>query len=86
MGSGAAVCLRRLSADSSTNSRVEAVVRLQNRQWSGSLCRAIAARLDGLIVDEAQDCKPLDLQLLAWLREHGLRVTIVSDTDQAIRH
>ncbi|MCA1479850.1 hypothetical protein [Bradyrhizobium sp. NBAIM08] len=37
---------------------------------------AIAARFYELIVDEAQDCNPLDLQLLTWLRGHGLHVTL----------
>jgi len=37
-----------------------------------------------VIVDEAQDCNPLDLQILEWLRGHGLAVTVVADPDQAI--
>jgi DNA helicase-2/ATP-dependent DNA helicase PcrA len=59
-------------------------VRLQDAHWSVSLGRAIAARFHEIIVDEAQDCNPLDLKLLTWLRSHGLRVTVVSDLDQAI--
>ena len=35
-------------------------------------------------MDEAQDCNPLDLEILSWLRDHGLRVTVVCDPDQAI--
>ena len=47
-------------------------LRLQDPQWSASLGRAIAARFHEVIVDEAQDCNPLDLELLTWLRGHGL--------------
>lgn len=69
---------------SAADARVEVVSRLQNPNWSASLGRAIAARFKELIVDEAQDCNPLDLQLLRWLRNHGLAVTVVADLDQAI--
>ena len=69
---------------SAADARVEAVARLGDPAWSASLGRAIAARFHELIVDEAQDCNPLDLELLTWLRGHGLRVTMVSDVDQAI--
>src|SRR5258708_40366131 len=61
-----------------------AVSRLQTSQWAASRGRASAAGFHEVIVDEAQDCNPLDLQLLIWLRGHGLRVTVVSDSDQAI--
>jgi DNA helicase-2/ATP-dependent DNA helicase PcrA len=69
---------------SAADARVEVLTRLQDPQWSAHLGRAIAARFHEIVVDEAQDCNPLDLRLLAWLRGHGLRVTIVSDIDQAI--
>ncbi|ARP98107.1 UvrD-helicase domain-containing protein [Pseudorhodoplanes sinuspersici] len=84
MAQQARAAFRRKGYLSAGDVRVEAVARLQNPQWSGSLGRAIAARLHEVIVDEAQDCNSLDLQLLTWLRQHGLRVTIVSDADQAI--
>jgi DNA helicase-2/ATP-dependent DNA helicase PcrA len=80
----ARAAFRRKGYLSAADARVEALARLQDRNWSASLGRAIAARFYELIVDEAQDCNPLDLQLLTWLREHGLRVTVVSDADQAI--
>jgi hypothetical protein len=37
-----------------------------------------------VIVDEAQDCNPLDCQIIRWLRENGITVTVVADPDQAI--
>jgi len=76
--------LRRRGYVSAADARVEALARLQGLNWSASLGRAVAARFHELIVDEAQDCNPLDLKLLTWLRGHGLRVTVVLDTDQAI--
>jgi len=33
---------------------------------------------------EAQDCNPLDCQIIRWLRDSGVTVTIVADFDQAI--
>jgi DNA helicase II / ATP-dependent DNA helicase PcrA len=69
---------------SAADARVEALARLKNALWSDSLGRAIAARFHEVIVDEAQDCNSLDLELLRWLRGHRLRVTVVSDLDQAI--
>ena len=80
----ARAAFRRRGYVTAADARVEALARLQDARWSVSLGRAIAARFHELIVDEAQDCNPLDLQLLTWLRGHGLRVTVVSDLDQAI--
>ena len=51
---------------------------------SAALGRALAARFLEVIVDEAQDCNPIDLQILRWFREHGLAVTVVADPNQAI--
>lgn len=50
----------------------------------GALGRALAARFHEVMVDEGQDCNPLDLQILSWLREHGVHVVFVCDPDQAI--
>lgn len=49
-----------------------------------SLARALASRFQEVMVDEGQDCNPLDLQILTWLRAHGVNVTFVCDPDQAI--
>ncbi len=35
-------------------------------------------------MDEGQDCNPFDLQILSWLRTHGVHITFVCDPDQAI--
>ncbi len=69
---------------SAADARVHAVNRLGDEAWSTNLGRAIAARFAELIVDEAQDCNPLDLRILEWLRQYGMPVTLVCDPDQAI--
>lgn len=69
---------------SAADARVEACKRLQDNNWSLCLGRALAARFQEVIVDEAQDCNPLDLQILRWLRDSRLPVVIVSDPDQSI--
>ncbi len=76
--------LRRNGYLSAADARVEAWAKLQGSDWSRCLGRALAGRFYEVIVDEAQDCNPLDLQILQWLRSYGLRVVIVSDIDQAI--
>lgn len=69
---------------SAADARAEAISRLRVRAWSDALARSIAARFAELIVDEAQDCNPMDLRLLQWLRDSGLPVSVVADPDQAI--
>lgn len=69
---------------SAADARIEARRHLQDVNWSNALGKAIAARFHEVIVDEAQDCNPLDLDILSWLRSHDLRVTVVCDPDQAI--
>ena len=76
--------LHRAGYLSAADARVEALRRIQNTAWNQSLGRALAARFFEVIVDEAQDCNPLDLEILSWLRGHCLRVTVVCDPDQAI--
>lgn len=69
---------------STADARIEARRHLQDFNWSQALGKAIKARFHEVIVDEAQDCNPLDLDILVWLRSHGIRVTVVCDPDQAI--
>lgn len=76
--------LRRNGYLSAADARGEACAKLQNSDWSRCLGRAVAGRFYEAIVDEAQDCNPLDLQILKWLRSLGLPVVVVSDIDQAI--
>lgn len=45
---------------------------------------ALVARFAELIVDEAQDCNPSDLRVIQSLRERGLPVSVIGDSDQAI--
>jgi DNA helicase II / ATP-dependent DNA helicase PcrA len=69
---------------SASDARVEAQRHIRDTEWSQALGRALAARFHEVIVDEAQDCNPADIEILAWLRNHRLRVTVVCDPDQAI--
>lgn len=57
---------------------------LQDARWSGAVGRMLAARFAEVIVDEAQDCNPLDCRIIEWLLDSGVRVTVVADPDQAI--
>jgi DNA helicase-2/ATP-dependent DNA helicase PcrA len=76
--------LRQRGYLSAADVRVDVVRLLQRAQWSAALARALAARFQEVIVDEAQDCNPLDCQIIRWLRENGVTVTVVADPDQAI--
>jgi DNA helicase II / ATP-dependent DNA helicase PcrA len=76
--------LRQRGYLSAADVRVDVVRRLQSAPWSTALGRALAARFQEVIVDEAQDCNPLDCQIIRWLHENGVTVTVVADPDQAI--
>lgn len=76
--------LRRIGYLSSADARVEISKKLQKEDWAATLGRALSSRFLEMIVDEAQDCNPLDLKILSWLRSCGLPVTVVCDPDQAI--
>ena len=69
---------------SAADVRVEVLRLFERAEWSTALGRALAARFHEVIVDEAQDCNPLDCQIIAWLRDKGVTVTVVADPDQAI--
>jgi DNA helicase-2/ATP-dependent DNA helicase PcrA len=69
---------------STADARVETLKRIRVESWSAHLGRALASRFREVIVDEAQDCNPHDLEILAWLKAHGIPVTVVCDPDQAI--
>lgn len=62
--------------------RADAAIRDIGR--SAALGRALASRFHEVIIDEGQDCNPLDHSMVVWLRCCGIRVTIVSDIDQSI--
>jgi DNA helicase-2/ATP-dependent DNA helicase PcrA len=69
---------------SAADVRAEVVARLAVPAWSAGIARAIDGRFAEIIVDEAQDCNHIDLQLLRWLRDSGVAVSVVADPDQAI--
>lgn len=69
---------------SAADARVQTLRLIRDPVNGGALGLALAARFHEVIVDEGQDCNPLDLQILSWLREHGVHVTFVCDPDQAI--
>ncbi len=76
--------LRRRGFLSAADARVEISKKLRTDQWALGRGHALSARFGEMIVDEAQDCNPLDLQILRWLCSCGLPVTMVCDPDQAI--
>lgn len=76
--------LHRKGILSSADARIVALNNLSIDGWSEKLGTAIASRFSEIIVDEAQDCNPQDLEIIDWLREHGLSVTVACDPDQAI--
>ncbi|MCA7949011.1 ATP-dependent helicase [Burkholderia seminalis] len=69
---------------SANDARVQTLRLILDPLNGGALGRALAARFHEVMVDEGQDCNPLDLQVLSWLREYGVHVTFVCDPNQAI--
>lgn len=69
---------------SAADARAQTLRVIGDPSRGGSLGRALAARFQEVIIDEGQDCNPLDLQILSWLRGHGVHVTFVCDPDQSI--
>ena len=69
---------------SAGDARLQTLRLIRDPVNGGALGRALAARFHEVMVDEGQDCNPLDLQILSWLREHGVHVVFVCDPDQAI--
>jgi DNA helicase II / ATP-dependent DNA helicase PcrA len=65
------------------DARVCALIRLRDTRGA-RLLAALAARFRTLIIDEAQDCSQIDLEILARLRDAGIRTVGVADPDQAI--
>lgn len=67
-----------------TDARSMALARLRDPTRGAVLGRALAARFLELIVDEAQDCNPVDLEIIDWLRLAGVPVKVICDPNQAI--
>jgi DNA helicase II / ATP-dependent DNA helicase PcrA len=61
-----------------------ALARLRDPECGAVLGPAFAARFQELIVDEAQDCNPVDLEIIAWFRSAGVPVKVICDPNQAI--
>lgn len=58
--------------------------RLTDKPFADRLGRALAARFREIVVDEAQDCNPEDLEIVQWLRDAGLIVKVICDPNQSI--
>lgn len=67
-----------------SDARSMALARLRDPARCAVLGRALAARFLELIVDEAQDCNPVDLEIIDWLRAAGVPVKVICDPNQAI--
>jgi len=69
---------------SSGDARVQTLQIIRDPNKGAALGRALSARFHEIIVDEGQDCNPLDLEILFWLRKNGANLSFVCDPDQAI--
>jgi len=58
--------------------------RLNDTPFAKRLGQALAARFREIVVDEAQDCNPADLEIVQWLRDSGLTVKVICDPNQSI--
>lgn len=58
--------------------------RLTDREFSARLSAALCGRFREIVVDEAQDCNPSDLDIICWLRASGITIKVVCDPNQAI--
>ena len=58
--------------------------RLNDTAFAKRLGQALAARFREVVVDEAQDCNPADLEIVQWLRDSGLTVKVICDPNQSI--
>jgi len=66
------------------DARSVALERLRDTDVAHRIASALAGRFCEIIVDEAQDCNPDDLDIISWLRDSGLPVKIVCDPHQSI--
>lgn len=58
--------------------------RLTDAAFAVRVGAALAGRFREIVVDEAQDCNPADLDVVSWLRATGIKVKVVCDPNQAI--
>ena len=66
------------------DARAIALERLRDPTSSPVLAGALAARFQELVVDEAQDCNPFDLEIINWFRAASIPVKVICDPNQAI--
>jgi hypothetical protein len=66
------------------DARTIALSRLRSTDTSEALAKALGARFAELIVDEAQDCNPDDLEIISWFRKIGMPVKVICDPHQSI--
>lgn len=66
------------------DARAIALERLRDPVSSPVLACALAARFQELVVDEAQDCNPVDLEIINWFRAASIPVKVICDPNQAI--
>jgi DNA helicase-2/ATP-dependent DNA helicase PcrA len=57
---------------------------LSNHSFSTKLAKALSARFAEIIVDEAQDCNPADIDVINWLRQAGIATKVICDPNQSI--
>lgn len=58
--------------------------RMADQTFADRLGLALAGRFREIIVDEAQDCNPADLDVVQWLRDHKICVKVICDPNQSI--
>lgn len=66
------------------DAREIALARLRDPVSSPVLASALSARFQELIVDEAQDCNPVDLEIINWFRAARVPVKVICDPHQSI--
>lgn len=58
--------------------------RLEDQGFAGRVGAALSGRFREIVVDEAQDSNPADLEIVEWLRASEIVVKIICDPNQAI--
>lgn len=66
------------------DAREIALARLRDPVSSPVLAHAFGTRFQELIVDEAQDCNPVDLEIINWFRAAHIPVKVICDPHQSI--
>ncbi|WP_027584508.1 ATP-dependent helicase [Bradyrhizobium sp. Ai1a-2] len=66
------------------DAREIALARLRDPASSSVLAGALGSRFQELVVDEAQDCNPVDLEIINWFRGARIPVKVICDPHQSI--